>query len=215
MAAVKEEPSDEYQYPVNQPIKKETLPLVTLTAPLVTLTAPLVTLTAPLVTPAPSVFTPSPPASRRVRKRNPGPTIDSPSDPSIQYQTAQSLSDSSSWKQLKDHITSSCFPSSEHPSLQQMWFSAVYTLYQETKRLKRVSPSTKYQIRKQHPVPVSIFSVAPATNNYFSPSSRSRMEEVFRVIRHPDPRLVEQLMSETGLTAKQIRNFFKNKRSRA
>ena len=195
LTAVKEELG---ATPVKQLIKKEDQPQV----------IP-VTILSPPVTPEPPV------QSQATRHSPSSPNMDPPSETTSQYETAKSLLDSSSWDQLKDHISNSCFPPIEHPSLQQMWFSAVYTLHQETKGLKRISPSVKYRLRKLSPVPVSISSVRPATNNYFSPASRSRMEEVFRVTRHPDPLLVVELVKETGLTAKQIKNFFKNKRSRS
>ena len=136
--------------------------------------------------------------------------------PSLEYTTANELFLAEQWKDLQTYIATTSFPESEHQSLQKMWFNSVYEVYTKEKQKKtKLTPALRYRLRKQQPVPVNISSVIPATNNHFTDEVRSSMEQVFYVNSRPGPETVKMLVETTGLTAKQIRNFFKNKRQRS
>lgn len=161
--------------------------------------------------PVPAKTTSSPPSRPRMTS-----TDNIPANPSPEYRIAICLTSSRMWGDLLTHISVSSFPPSEHPSLQKLWFSAVYSQHIETKKKPtHLSPAIKYRLRKQNPIPASISSVNPSTNNYFSKEVKSVLEGVFLVDKRPNPETVRVLCDRTGLTAKQIRNFFKNKRSRS
>ena len=167
----------------------------------------------PVLKPSNTYTKPAPTQRRRKSSNDQVPVVP---DPSPDYKVADCLSSSEQWDDLLNYITTSSFSTSEHAALQKMWFNAVYEIHIKTKNLKKhLTPAVKYRLRKTNPIPASISSVQPSTNNYFTAEAKHLMETVFNVNKRPDPETVKMLSQQTGLTAKQIRNFFKNKRSRS
>eukprot|EP00116_Pleurobrachia_bachei_P010954 sb/3471216/ len=142
------------------------------------------------------------------------PEITGPTSPELQMvQTA--IRDIGDFARVKEFICNTTFPVNEHPELQKLWFEAVYGLTRTEKGLPRLTPAVRYRLRKQNPVPPSIASTTPVTNNFHSTDNRALMEEVWRVTRHPDQAILQTLSEQTGLSVRQVKTFFKNKRSRA
>ena len=173
---------------------------------------------APAPAPAkPKPTRPSKPTTRR-RKTSRNDQIPAVQSASPEYKIAEELSSSEQWDDVLAYITTTSFNPTEHPSLQKMWFNAVYETYALNKmpaNQKHLTPAVKYRLRKQNPVPVSISSIVPCTNNYFSQEVKAALDDAFNYNNRPTPEMVKVLMERTGLTAKQIRNYFKNKRSRS
>ncbi|KAL5265979.1 hypothetical protein ACHWQZ_G006574 [Mnemiopsis leidyi] len=172
----------------------------------------------PATEPAPVKSKPTRPSQPRRRRTSKADEIPILEDPSSEYKIAEELCSSEQWDDLLTYISTSSFNQAEHPALQKLWFNAVYESYILTKvpeKQKHLTPAVKYRLRKQNPVPVSISSTAPCTNNYFSQEVRSTLDAAFNLNNRPTPEMVKILREQTGLTAKQIRNYFKNKRSRS
>ena len=153
-------------------------------------------------------FPPVPAKKTQCRASTQVPTV---TNSSLEYTTANELYLAEQWKDIQTYIATTSFPQPEHQSLQKMWLNSVYEVYRKKKT--KLTPADRYRLRKQQPVPVNILS--PVTNNHFTAEVRSSMEQVFHVNSRPVPETVKMLVETTGLTAKQIRNFFYNKRQRS
>lgn len=156
------------------------------------------------------VMTPPQPGSRHP---TPDPATPPP-DLSDLATTAQELHDSERWEELQEFITQTTFPQSDHAYLQQLFYQSIYQKHKETFGKRRLEPSVKYKLRKTNPLPASITSVKFRSNNHFDDRVRALLDAVFKKNRFPDTDIIDNLVENTGLERKQIRNYFKNKRSR-
>ena len=111
---------------------------------------------------------------------------------------AQSLRDRKKWGELKEYISETCFPSIDHSVLQTFFYESVQ----------------RYRLRKTNPLPSKICSTKFRSNNHLDDNARALLEAVFKRNRFPSPEVVENLVANTGLSAKQVKNYFKNNRSR-
>ena len=127
---------------------------------------------------------------------------------------AQSLRDQKKWEELKDYISETCFTVSDHSFLQNFFYEAVYEIYKIERGLKRLTPPQRYRLRKTNPLPSTICSTKFKSNNHLDDNARSQLESVFKKYRFPTPEIVQNLVENTGLSAKQVKNYFKNNRSR-
>ena len=128
---------------------------------------------------------------------------------------AHQLHDSASWSQLRDYLSSHSFPSSEHSILQELYYSAIYSLNKLERGLRSLTPPQRYRLRKKFPLPSSISSVVYKSNKNHHSSQTELLESVFSENPAPSPEEEQMLSGKTGLTEKQIRNYFKNKRARS
>ena len=152
--------------------------------------------------------------------RSPVPSRSSSSSPlstnlSDQGITAQSLYDEQQYDELKSYLSVTYFPSSDHPHLQKLFYNSLYELYKISSGKRHLIPTTKYRLRKSNPLPSTISSVKFQSNNHFDDNVKSILLSVFKKERTPSQDTIQMLSENTGLTERQIRNFFKNKRSRA
>ena len=158
----------------------------------------------------------------RSKKRSSAPKPAVPSPPPTQTPIlssgnshhAQQLHDSGSWTELREYLSAGSFPTSDHATLLEIYYTAIYSLTMIERGLRRLTPTQRYRLRKKYPSPPSISSVKHKANNFHSDSQKELLEAVFRRNTTPGSEEVEMLSGNTGLTEKQIRNFFKNKRSR-
>ena len=133
---------------------------------------------------------------------------------SDQANTAQTMFDQQQYDELVTYLSTTYFPSSDHSHLQTLYYNSFYELHKISTGRRRLEPSQKYRLRKSNPLPSTISSVKFKSNNHFDDETRSLLMEVFRTNRTPFPETIQTLSEHTGLTERQIRNFFKNKRSR-
>ena len=127
---------------------------------------------------------------------------------------AQSLRERKKWEELKYYISETSFAVSDHSFLQNFFYEAVYEIYKIERGLKRLTPPQRYRLRKTNPLPSSICSTKFRSNNHLDDNARSLLESVFKKNRFPSPEMVQNLVENTGLSAKQVKNYFKNNRSR-
>ena len=141
----------------------------------------------------------------------------SPSSTNLSDQaiTAQSFYDEQQYDELKSYLSVTYFPSSDHPHLQKLFYNSLYELYKLSSGKRHLVPTQKYRLRKSNPLPSTISSVKFQSNNHFDDNAKSLLLAVFKRERTPSQETIHMLRENTGLTEKQIRNFFKNKRSRA
>lgn len=115
---------------------------------------------------------------------------------------------------LEHYLSTTTFPSSDHSKLQDLWFSCHYEHYKQLRGISELTPSHKYRVRRNHPLPATLSSVKFKTNNCFDKVVRARLDEVFGKTPYVKPSQMKELARETGLDKNQIKNYFKNKRSR-
>nr|ADO22647.1 SIX class homeobox transcription factor SIX59e [Mnemiopsis leidyi] len=135
-------------------------------------------------------------------------------DLSDQAITAQTLYEQKEFDELVTYLSSTYFPSSDHAHLQSLYYNSLYELHMISTGKRRLEPSHKYKLRRSNPLPSTISSVKFRTNNHFDDNVKSLLLAVFKRERTPSPDTIQTLSDKTGLTERQIRNFFKNKRSR-
>lgn len=173
--------------------------------------------TAPSLPPVSNyTFYPSPPVSP-ARPTYPTPDsspASSPTGMSDNAAAAQSLYRQGEYDELISYISSNFFPTSDHELLQTLYYNSLYELHKISTGKKRLEPTQKYRLRKSHPLPSTISSVKFRSNNHFDDNVKSLLLAVFKKERTPSPETIQTLSESTGLTERQIRNFFKNKRSR-
>ena len=150
---------------------------------------------------------PTPPPS-------PLPSVPSPTGLSDQSVTAQCLYDEEQYDDVLSYLETTYFPSSDHSFLQNIYYCSLYELYKISSGKQHLIPSQKYRLRKTNPLPSSISAVKFKSNNQFDDNVKSLLLAVFKRERTPSQETIQMLNENTGLSEKQIRNFFKNKRSR-
>ena len=121
------------------------------------------------------------------------------------------------WTSLKEYLNNNKFHRSFHPKLQDIWYMFLYEEWMESRRLTSLSPPQKYRIRSRNPLPLSISSVKFKSNNMYDAKTRNLLNTFYEVNPYPDrgDNEVVDIVRQTGLTAYQVKNYFKNKRSRS
>ncbi|XP_063689937.1 homeobox protein SIX5-like [Bolinopsis microptera] len=166
------------------------------------------TLKVDISLPATTIHGPTPPPS-------PLPTpVPSPTGLSDQSVTAQCLYDEGQYDDVLSYLETTYFPSSDHSFLQNIYYCSLYELFKISSGKQHLIPSQKYRLRKTNPLPSSISAVKFKSNNQFDDKVKSLLLAVFKRERTPSQETIQMLTENTGLSEKQIRNFFKNKRSR-
>ena len=131
------------------------------------------------------------------------------------FNEAQSLFLSCKWSKLGRHLDSGTFSPEDHPHLQSMWFASLYETYKNNRRLKFLTPAQRYRIRRGNPLPASLASTKFSANKFFDDEKRAVMDKYFNEkSKYVLPGDGKDLVVNTGLRLQQIKNYFKNKRSR-
>ena len=60
---------------------------------------------------------------------------------------AQSLRERKKWEELKDYISETCFPVSDHSFLQNFFYEAIYEIYKIERDVKRLTPPQRYRLK--------------------------------------------------------------------
>ncbi|KAI6213372.1 Homeobox domain-containing protein [Aphelenchoides besseyi] len=104
------------------------------------------------------------------------------------------------------------FSQSSHQHLQQLWWEARYRESQKI-RGRNLGPVDKYRVRKKHPLPNTIWDGEQKTH-CFKERTRKALREHYLKDPYPNPAMKKELATQTGLTAMQVGNWFKNRRQR-
>uniref|UniRef100_A0A914GXB4 Homeobox domain-containing protein n=1 Tax=Globodera rostochiensis TaxID=31243 RepID=A0A914GXB4_GLORO len=116
------------------------------------------------------------------------------------------------FKELYSILESHKFSQQCHQKLQHMWWDAHY---QEAERMRgrTLGPVDKYRVRKKYPCPPTIWDGEQKTH-CFKEKTRTMLRQHYIQDQYPNPAKKKQLAEETGLTAMQVGNWFKNRRQR-
>ena len=104
------------------------------------------------------------------------------------------------------------FDPSSHEMLQNMWYKAHYC-EAEKLRGRGLGAVDKYRIRRKYPLPRTIWD-GEETVYCFKEKSRQLLKQCYEQNRYPTPQEKRQIAKQTGLTLKQVSNWFKNRRQR-
>ena len=119
------------------------------------------------------------------------------------------------WQELYHYLSNTDFPSEYHPRLQELWFSAHYENYRTARGITSLNPSQKYRIRFRNPLPQSLSSVKFKSNNNFSSRVKALLDKYFEISPYVSGSELDDLSEKTELSTQQIKNYFKNKRTRS
>lgn len=131
------------------------------------------------------------------------------------YTIAKNLFSNGEWVKLRCHLRSNHFSLDHQPDLQNLWFCSLYEEFKLRKGITELSPTQRYRIRRSHPLPQALSAAKFTANNNFDDRTRAIMDECYARSRYPLLGDVQYIMQMTGITSKQIKNYFKNKRSRS
>ena len=104
------------------------------------------------------------------------------------------------------------FDPSSHEMLQNMWYKAHYC-EAEKLRGRELGAVDKYRIRRKYPLPRTIWD-GEETVYCFKEKSRQLLKQCYEQNRYPTPQEKRLIAKQTGLTLKQVSNWFKNRRQR-
>lgn len=117
-----------------------------------------------------------------------------------------------SYRELYAILESHTFDSSNHISLQQLWYKAHYMEAQKI-RGRPLGAVDKYRLRRKYPLPKTIWD-GEETIYCFKEKSRQALKDCYKQNRYPTPDEKRNLAKRTGLTLTQVSNWFKNRRQR-
>lgn len=118
------------------------------------------------------------------------------------------------WQELYHYLSNREFPPEYHPRLQELWFNGHYEEYRSSRGISTLSPHQKYRIRSRNPLPLSLSSIKFRSNNNFSSRVRALLNKYFQKSPYVSSSDLEVLCEKTELSSQQIKNYFKNKRTR-
>lgn len=104
------------------------------------------------------------------------------------------------------------FDPSSHEMLQDMWYKSHYC-EAENLRGRALGAVDKYRIRRKYPLPRTIWD-GEETVYCFKEKSRQLLKQCYEQNRYPAPQEKRLIAKQTGLTLKQVSNWFKNRRQR-
>ena len=130
------------------------------------------------------------------------------------FYLAKILCNSSKWTKLRCHLKSAVFSPLDQSVLQTLWYSSLYEDYKSNRKLKFLTPAQRYRIRRSNPLPDSLSATKFCANKFFDDKTRSIMDHYFTKSKYVLPNDSKDLVTKTGLKLQQIKNYFKNKRSR-
>ena len=98
------------------------------------------------------------------------------------------------------------FDPSSHEMLQNMWYKAHYC-EAEKLRGRELGAVDKYRIRRKYPLPRTIWD-GEETVYCFKEKSRQFLKQCYEQNRYPTPQEKRLIAKQTGLTLKQVSNWF-------
>ena len=117
-----------------------------------------------------------------------------------------------SFREVYTVLESNEFDSNSHEMLQDMWYKAHYSEAEKI-RGRPLGAVDKYRIRRKYPLPRTIWD-GEETVYCFKEKSRQLLKECYGQNRYPSPQEKKLIAKQTGLTLKQVSNWFKNRRQR-
>lgn len=116
------------------------------------------------------------------------------------------------FKELYAILESHDFHPSNHGFLQDLYLKARYK-EAERSRGRSLGAVDKYRLRKKFPLPKTIWD-GEETVYLLKEKSRNALKECYKSNRYPKPDEKRNLAKVTGLSLKQVSNWFKNRRQR-
>ncbi|MGH0186346.1 UNVERIFIED_CONTAM: hypothetical protein FKN15_021333 [Acipenser sinensis] len=116
------------------------------------------------------------------------------------------------YQELYSILENHSFTTSNHSSLQDLWYKARYT-EAEKARGRPLGAVDKYRLRRKYPLPRTIWD-GEETVYCFKERSRNALKELYKHNRYPSPAEKRNLAKITGLSLTQVSNWFKNRRQR-
>lgn len=116
------------------------------------------------------------------------------------------------FKELYAILESHDFHPSNHGFLQDLYLKARYK-EAERSRGRSLGAVDKYRLRKKFPLPKTIWD-GEETVYLLKEKSRNALKECYKSNRYPSPDEKKNLARVTGLSLKQVSNWFKNRRQR-
>ncbi|XP_062253259.1 homeobox protein SIX4a [Platichthys flesus] len=116
------------------------------------------------------------------------------------------------YQELYSILENHSFSTSNHTSLQELWYKARYT-EAEKARGRPLGAVDKYRIRRKYPLPRTIWD-GEETVYCFKERSRNALKDLYTQNRYPSPAEKRNLAKITGLSLTQVSNWFKNRRQR-
>ncbi|XP_030008556.1 homeobox protein SIX5 [Sphaeramia orbicularis] len=116
------------------------------------------------------------------------------------------------FKELYAILESHDFHPSNHGFLQDLYLKARYK-EAERSRGRSLGAVDKYRLRKKFPLPKTIWD-GEETVYLLKEKSRNALKECYKSNRYPTPDEKKNLAKVTGLSLKQVSNWFKNRRQR-
>lgn len=116
------------------------------------------------------------------------------------------------FKELYAILESHDFHPSNHGFLQDLYLKARYK-EAERSRGRSLGAVDKYRLRKKFPLPKTIWD-GEETVYLLKEKSRNALKECYKSNRYPKPDEKRNLAQVTGLSLKQVSNWFKNRRQR-
>ena len=116
------------------------------------------------------------------------------------------------YQELYNIIENHEFAQKYHPQLQDMWYQVHYK-EAEGVRGRALGAVDKYRLRQKFPLPRTIWDGEEIVN-CIKEKSRNALKETYKHKRCPTLDEKKALAKKTGLTLKQVSNWFKNQRAR-
>ena len=116
------------------------------------------------------------------------------------------------YREVYSVLESNEFDTNSHEMLQEIWYKAHYCEAEKT-RGRPLGAVDKYRIRRKYPLPRTIWD-GEETVYCFKEKSRQVLKECYGQNRYPSPQEKRLIAKQTGLSLKQVSNWFKNRRQR-
>ena len=116
------------------------------------------------------------------------------------------------YQELYNIIETNEFAQKHHSQLQDLWYQAHYK-EAEGVRGRALGAVDRYRLRQKLPLPRTIWD-GEETFHFFKEKSRNALKEMYKLNRFPGLDERKALAKKTGLTLKQVSNWFKNQRER-
>lgn len=116
------------------------------------------------------------------------------------------------YREVFSILESHAFEMGSHDMLQDMWYKAHYCEAEKI-RGRPLGAVDKYRIRRKYPLPRTIWD-GEETIYCFKEKSRQVLKQCYVSNRYPSPQEKRMIAKQTGLSLKQVSNWFKNRRQR-
>ncbi|EDO33407.1 predicted protein, partial [Nematostella vectensis] len=114
------------------------------------------------------------------------------------------------YQEVYNILENNKFDTSSHEFLQCLWYKAHYS-EGEKLRGRSLSAVDKFRIRKKSPLPNTI-SDGEKTIYFFKEKVRTVLKECYEHKKYPTLKEKRVIATQTNLTLRQVRNWFRNRR---